>query len=544
MTAGNSLLKNLSWPLKTKKRERSGSGGSWDLDKKKKSQQRKLTGWKESGGSSLEICAPATSDVEFKYSWPIDNFITQVKSCKGEGLDSKPFEVNVNGVLTTWSLSVRFWVGENNERLANPFVLCLNLVSCKVERKQDVTIKYKFGIFNRVTEEAEMGAPDRVSLSLETAEKLQSVGYKNIAMNEKHVTPAGDIQLLVRLSIIRQEEVIHSLSSDLGNLINDEKSSDLILEAGERKFMVHRNILSARSPVFASLLAQLENNMDRKTTDKLENIQEDQLKEDDPGEEPTSQTAGPCARREEEEEETPFQPTADTSHRTQPTAPSPEEPAGEPTKPSGAGTEPSEPSSNPPVEPEKEKEKRANEGTEGDNETEAKQTKGDRERNVKRLVINDLPGDTVEELLRYIYTDSSNNVELFSQTLLAASDRYKLPGLKLHCEKHLGEIINPLNVADILLLSENYSCRDLKRVALAYCGENHSYIMKDTKWKTIEKERPDLFEEAIAHVAPDTCHSHAECLKKGGNRYEAEKNSGSSLRDSGFGRRKSHVRKI
>ncbi len=29
-----------------------------------------------------------------------------------------------------------------------------------MERKQDVTIKYKFGIYNRVTEEAEMGAPD------------------------------------------------------------------------------------------------------------------------------------------------------------------------------------------------------------------------------------------------------------------------------------------------------------------------------------------------------------------------------------------------
>jgi hypothetical protein len=32
----------------------------------------------EWSGSSLEICAPATSDVEFKYSWPIDNFIQQV----------------------------------------------------------------------------------------------------------------------------------------------------------------------------------------------------------------------------------------------------------------------------------------------------------------------------------------------------------------------------------------------------------------------------------------------------------------------------------
>jgi hypothetical protein len=38
----------------------------------------------------------------------------------------------------------------------------------------------------------------RASLSLETVEKLQSVGYKNIAMNEKHITANGDILLFVR----------------------------------------------------------------------------------------------------------------------------------------------------------------------------------------------------------------------------------------------------------------------------------------------------------------------------------------------------------
>jgi BTB/POZ domain len=40
--------------------------------------------------------------------------------------------------------------------------------------------------------------------------------------------------------------------------------------------MVHRNILAARSPVFASLLAQLEG-CKEKTTEKLENIQVGQL---------------------------------------------------------------------------------------------------------------------------------------------------------------------------------------------------------------------------------------------------------------------------
>ena len=31
-------------------------------------------------------------------------------------------------------------MGENGERLANPFVLCLNLVGCRVEGRQEVDI--------------------------------------------------------------------------------------------------------------------------------------------------------------------------------------------------------------------------------------------------------------------------------------------------------------------------------------------------------------------------------------------------------------------
>ena len=34
--SGSSILKNFSWPLRTKKRPRSGSAGSWDLNNKKK----------------------------------------------------------------------------------------------------------------------------------------------------------------------------------------------------------------------------------------------------------------------------------------------------------------------------------------------------------------------------------------------------------------------------------------------------------------------------------------------------------------------------
>merc|ERR1711974_352026 len=76
-----------------------------------------------------------------------------------------------------------------------------------------------------------------------------------------------------------KEEPCHSLSSDLGSLIHGEASSDLILEAGERRFRVHRNILAARSPVFASLLTQLEQEMKAKEELKEEEKDEGRGKE-------------------------------------------------------------------------------------------------------------------------------------------------------------------------------------------------------------------------------------------------------------------------
>ena len=218
-------------------------------------------------------------------------------------------------------------------------------------------------------------------MKLEQQEKLQSIGYKNIALSDKHVNAAGDVMLLVRLSIIKKEEPCHSLSSDLGSLINDEASSDLILEAGERRFRVHRNILAARSPVFASLLTQLEQEI--KANEGLEEVEE-RVKE------------RRCVGQERIEEETEEEGTCEETE---------------------VESVPKERS------PEVEEEEKAVK------EVEDSQEKGEKAKAaVKKLVIENLPGDTVEELLRYIYTDNSNNVDLFSQTLLAASDIYQVLG--------------------------------------------------------------------------------------------------------------------
>ena len=42
----------------------------------------------------------------------------------------------------------------------------------------------------------------QASIRLEEEDKLQSVGYRNIAISDKHVTGGGDVMLSVRLVFV------------------------------------------------------------------------------------------------------------------------------------------------------------------------------------------------------------------------------------------------------------------------------------------------------------------------------------------------------
>jgi len=384
MTAGFAILKSIKkkWSVGDT-RVSQKKGGNKTTEKQRRRSRKESDGAADMPGS-LEIVAPSTSDVEFKFDWSVAEFIKQVKTCKENGIKSKPFIINMNGICTEWNLSLQFWVDGQGCRLTNPVVICLNLVSWKVATKQDVAVKFKFGIFNQKSQEFEMGVSDKASIMLEEKDKLQSVGYKNIAISDKHVNRTGDVVLSVRLSLIQKEVKNHSLSSDLSNLLHDKKSADCVLQAGDRTWVVHSNILAARSPVFAKQLSELQEDY---SSISLE-----------------------------------------------------------------SGT-----------------------GTDDDLEDGGDKKGAERKESVAKLVINDLPAETVEELLHYIYTDSHTSL---SSDLLAASEQYQLPGLKHHCEDHLQNTITSQNVAQMLLLASQCKSDNLKKTALQFCGDNHSYIMK------------------------------------------------------------------
>ena len=77
--------------------------------------------------------------------------------------------------------STRFWTGENGERLANPFVLCLNMLSSSSSSNSEdapaeVGIRFRFGVLNRLTGDFEMGAcHDKKGVALDNSKELRSV---------------------------------------------------------------------------------------------------------------------------------------------------------------------------------------------------------------------------------------------------------------------------------------------------------------------------------------------------------------------------------
>ena len=73
MTAGFAMLKSLAWP--SKKKGSAVKQNKHGVKQGKKS--RKESDEREDRSCNLEIMAPSTLDVEFKYDWNLEGFIKQ-----------------------------------------------------------------------------------------------------------------------------------------------------------------------------------------------------------------------------------------------------------------------------------------------------------------------------------------------------------------------------------------------------------------------------------------------------------------------------------
>jgi speckle-type POZ protein len=78
-----------------------------------------------------------------------------------------------------------------------------------------------------------------------------------------------------------------------------------------------------------------------------------------------------------------------------------------------------------------------------------------------KIVLDDINGDTMKELLRFIYTLKVENLDTLAPKLLHAAEKYGLPQLKLKCATELIERVSLENVFENLVLANSYNEQSL-----------------------------------------------------------------------------------
>jgi len=111
--------------------------------------------------------------------------------------------------------------------------------------------------------------------------------------------------------------------------------------------------------------------------------------------------------------------------------------------------------------------------------------------------IEDLQPKVVDEMLQYIHTGVSLNIDKYPQELLAAADRYQLDQLKDNCEVTLIASLDVDNCVSLLILSDMYNALKLRRAAVKYATENMTSISNTCDWKKELARFPSLMTDMI-----------------------------------------------
>ncbi|XP_075153433.1 protein roadkill-like [Haematobia irritans] len=111
------------------------------------------------------------------------------------------------------------------------------------------------------------------------------------------------------------------------------------------------------------------------------------------------------------------------------------------------------------------------------------------------IIIEDLHYDIACEMLRFIYSNKSSNLDVMALDLLAAADKYALKELKRLCELSLYRNIAIDTVLPILVYADRHSSFTLKLWTFHFIKINMEKIIQTTEWQTMLCNYIDLVEE-------------------------------------------------
>jgi len=123
------------------------------------------------------------------------------------------------------------------------------------------------------------------------------------------------------------------------------------------------------------------------------------------------------------------------------------------------------------------------------------------EAQTKRVDIQDLQPDVVNDMLLYIYTGNTPNLNRVAGELLAAADKYQLEQLKNICEERLCNSLEIGNSVSHLVLGDMYQAQQLKRMSLQFVVRNMSSVVRSRDWRERLIDHPALMAEVMEAMA-------------------------------------------
>ncbi|KAJ8688091.1 hypothetical protein QAD02_023886 [Eretmocerus hayati] len=126
-----------------------------------------------------------------------------------------------------------------------------------------------------------------------------------------------------------------------------------------------------------------------------------------------------------------------------------------------------------------------------------------RESNENKVEITDFRPEVMKEAFRFIYSGTVNLKEAKGMEceLLAVADKYKLDGLKEHCEDELSGSLTIDNVGEMLMLAHLHKAEKLTERAVKFTSMNAREVVRNQFFITMMKSFPSWLLGLIESLA-------------------------------------------
>lgn len=108
------------------------------------------------------------------------------------------------------------------------------------------------------------------------------------------------------------------------------------------------------------------------------------------------------------------------------------------------------------------------------------------------IEIADISQESLNEMIRYMYTDEIPNLKELAIDLLYAGNKYDLPRLVKKAEEYLMSNVTIKNFGAISIAADQLNIVELQNAVVNFIVENQDFILTTTDWTSFQENNLEL----------------------------------------------------